>query len=184
MDISLISLRNPVVANGSQLALQHSHGFVTESNALVIAVASDCDTLLDGRLSWYDNPTFYLILCPSWLWSDHGSLTSLTATCLCLPSDWEQAMNKPIQITLTFEMDEATARLFLQSSIERVINTSIACIERPNLEWRDINLEDWEEWKPVVCSLWNAVHDAVYRSKASMPPSDTKFALRKGEIGG
>lgn len=91
-------------------------------------------------------------------------------------------MRQTIRVTISFDMDEITARLFLQSSIERVINTSIGCITKPDLELRDINLEDWDEWKPVVCSMWNAMRDAIYRCKNNMPMNETTFTLRKGEI--
>lgn len=87
----------------------------------------------------------------------------------------------PVKVTVTFEMDEKTAKLFLQSSIERVINTSISIIENVDGENVDINLEDWNEWKPVVCSMWNAIHDAVFRVKSGIPPSERSFTLRKGD---
>lgn len=89
---------------------------------------------------------------------------------------------KDITVTVTFKMDERTAMLFMQSAIERVINTSVRCIEKPDLEVRDINLEDWQEWKPVVCSMWGALHDAIYRSKASMPANEQPYQLSKGDL--
>lgn len=90
---------------------------------------------------------------------------------------------KKVQITLTFEMDERTAKLFLQSSIERVINTSIRMLDKcaDNEEDQYINLEDWNEWKPVLCSMWTAMHDALFRSFSSMPASGRTWTLRKGE---
>lgn len=91
-------------------------------------------------------------------------------------------MSKEITVSVTFKMDERTARLFMQSSIERVINTSMRCVEKPDLEVIDINLEDWQEWKPVVCSMWNALHDAIYRSKAGMAANEEAYRLTKGEI--
>lgn len=91
-------------------------------------------------------------------------------------------MAKETTVTVTFKMDERTAKLFMQSAIERVINTSTRMIERPNLEDRDINLEDWQEWKPIVVSLWGALHDAIYRDKAGMPANTEAFTLTKGDL--
>lgn len=86
-----------------------------------------------------------------------------------------------MKVTLSFEMDEKTAKLFLTSALERVINSSIACIEKSNHDFASVNLEDWDEWKPICTTLWVALHDAVYRSKLGIEPSETVFELRKGD---
>jgi hypothetical protein len=101
-----------------------------------------------------------------------------------------RAVPKTVPVTLSFEMDEKTAKLFLQSSIERVINTTLRVLEHANsitptpdaFENAGINEEDWLEWKPVICSMWSAMHDAVYRKMADMEPSDRTFELRKGDV--
>lgn len=84
-----------------------------------------------------------------------------------------------IEVTLTFKMDKATATLFMQSAIERVINESIRLIP-PELDESE-NYADWNEWKPVVVTLWSAIHDAVYRNQAAMSPSEIPYSLRAGE---
>lgn len=88
---------------------------------------------------------------------------------------------KTVKVQLTFEMDEKTAKLFLQSAIERVINTSINLAEKSEHEDAYINVEDWIEWKPVVTSMWTAMHDAVYRSLSNIEQSDRVFTLHKGD---
>ena len=97
---------------------------------------------------------------------------------------------KTVTVTLSFEMDEKTAKLFLQSSIERVINTSIQMIETveriPNsaelFPHTSVNLEDWAEWKPAVCMMWNAIHDAIFRTRSDLPPSDRTYTITKGDL--
>lgn len=90
---------------------------------------------------------------------------------------------KTVQVTVTFQMDERTAKLFQQSSIERVINTSINMIERhaKNAGDQYINLEDWQEWKPVIVSMWVALHDGVFRFFRGMESNTEPFSLRKGD---
>ena len=52
-------------------------------------------------------------------------------------------------------------RILLENSVERVINTSIRLIKKVPLttaadhEDVSVNLEDWEELKPIVVALWN-----------------------------
>jgi hypothetical protein len=87
-----------------------------------------------------------------------------------------------VKVTVTFELDEATARLITGYSVERVINTSMGLITRPDLGLRDANLEDWEECKPVSVAMWNAVRDAVFREKASITETGAPWLLRKGEL--
>lgn len=92
-------------------------------------------------------------------------------------------MPDKVRITVTFEMDVYTARMFLSSALERVVNTSIRIISKhPNDENQGINLEDWEEWKPVVSTLWSAIHDAVYRKMGHLPDSERVYQLRKGDV--
>lgn len=89
--------------------------------------------------------------------------------------------NNAISLTVSFDMDERTAKLFLQSAIERVISTSTRIVEKSSDEDAYINLEDWQEWKPVICSIWVALHDAAYRKLSGMPESNRAFILQKGE---
>lgn len=89
---------------------------------------------------------------------------------------------KTIKVTLTFEMSEQQSKLFMQSSIERVINTSVRIIEAipsntTNEEEAFVNLEDWHEWKATICGLWNGMHDAIYRHLAGMSASDKPYRL-------
>lgn len=90
-----------------------------------------------------------------------------------------------MKITLNLEMDDQTAKLFLHSAIERVINSSLRIIENQEgyneHEFTGYNLEDWREWKPIIVCLWCAIHDAVYRQKNDLPESDQTFVLTKGE---
>lgn len=87
-----------------------------------------------------------------------------------------------MKITLNFEMDDKTAKLFLQSSIERVINTSMRMVlDNPDND-SGVNYEDWEEWKPVILTFWIAAHDAVVRNNHSMGQSENVFTLQKGDL--
>lgn len=86
-----------------------------------------------------------------------------------------------MRITITFEMDTKTANLFLLSSIERVINTSLRIVEKSSKEDAYINSEDWEEWKPVVVGMWNGMHDKIFRVMSAIPDDNRVFTLRKGE---
>ena len=71
----------------------------------------------------------------------------------------------------TIKLDDKTAKLTLQSSIERVINCSIGCIEpvlhrkvNNRQDWEEeasCNLEDWEEWKWPIVHLFNAVRNCA-----------------------
>ena len=100
------------------------------------------------------------------------------------PALAEKPEAKTVTVTVQFEMDERTAKLFLQSSIERVINTSIGIIEQDRNahdENQYINLEDWNEWKPVVQSIWIALHDKVYRFLGDIEDDRRVCILRKGE---
>lgn len=85
------------------------------------------------------------------------------------------------KFTITFEMDEKTEKLFLQSALERVINTSMRIVDLADADDDSINLSDWEEWKPIVVTFWIAMHDAVIRARHSMPPSENNFTLIKGD---
>lgn len=86
------------------------------------------------------------------------------------------------RITLSFDLDDKTAKLFLQSSLERVINTSVKLVETTDLGDTDVNLEDWREWKPVVVTFWNVAHDAIFRMQSDLAPDGRVFALKKGDI--
>lgn len=96
---------------------------------------------------------------------------------------------KPIQLTLSIEIDEKTAKLFLQSSLERVFNTAIrvndefAVSPTPMSDYiREliaISNDDLTEWKPVAFSMWNALHDAIFRHNANMPIADKPYVIRK-----
>lgn len=86
-----------------------------------------------------------------------------------------------MKVTLSFEMNEGTAKLFLISALERVINTSMKIVLQSSGDG-DINHDDWEEWKPIVVTFWTAMHDAVYRAKQGLPPSPTIFTLTKGDL--
>lgn len=93
-----------------------------------------------------------------------------------------------MKVTVQFEMDDHTAKLFMQSAIERVINTSTRIIDNygeievNHFEDKDQNLEDWQEWKPIVLTLWNAMHDAVYRNRAGVVANTQPYVLRKGDL--
>jgi len=92
-------------------------------------------------------------------------------------------MAKTVKVSVTFEMDERTARLFLQSSIERVINTSMEIVGKAQkLDHSGCNLDDWDEWKPVVTGMWSAMHDKVYRVLSDTPDDGRVFTLRKGDL--
>lgn len=88
-----------------------------------------------------------------------------------------------MKVTVTFEIPEETARLFRQSSIERVINTSLTLMRYNNADkhpdWT-VNHEDWQEWKPVVVSMWQGVSDAIYRESIKMEPNEHAWLIMKG----
>lgn len=90
-----------------------------------------------------------------------------------------------MKVVVEFEMDERTANLFLQSSIERVINTSIDMIEKIN-DPSGVNLEDWDEWKPLVCGMWIALHDSVFKEMMLREGKTTTprvaYTLRAGRL--
>lgn len=95
---------------------------------------------------------------------------------------------KTIQVTCVFEMDERTAKLFLQSSIERVINTSIQIIhEAPEQEHSWVNLEDWNDWRQVIVSIWTGLHNKIFRElsdeafKKAVADTQPIIQLRKGD---
>jgi hypothetical protein len=91
-------------------------------------------------------------------------------------------MNKEtVHLSVSFEMDKRTRNLFLESAIERVINTSIKIVESSEDDDAWINLEDWQEWKPVIVSIWIALHDAAYRHANGMPQNERLFTLHKGD---
>jgi len=64
----------------------------------------------------------------------------------------------------TIDLTEVTAKLTLQSSIERVINTSYRIVEKHSRDDEDglVNLEDWDEWKHIVVSLFDAVRNCAF----------------------
>lgn len=84
-------------------------------------------------------------------------------------------------ITLHFDLDSITEELFLSNAIERVINTSIRIADGDDDEDAGINVDDWNEWKPIIVAFWGAMHDAVFRARRNMHAQDSAFRLRKGE---
>ena len=56
-----------------------------------------------------------------------------------------------------YELTEAEGKLLRSVSIERVINTSLTCLENNKVEKDlvDNNLEDWYEVKELVVKLWD-----------------------------
>jgi len=77
-----------------------------------------------------------------------------------------------VKVTVTFEVSEATEKLVLQCSLERVINTSIKLIDGIECEKDDAaidqidtNLNDWTDCKYAASHLWNALRDGVFRAK-------------------
>lgn len=68
---------------------------------------------------------------------------------------------------------ERADRTLLENSVERVINTTVELLENlavpkshPNrerlTELLDVNHQDWQELKPVVCALFNEARSRVW----------------------
>lgn len=88
-----------------------------------------------------------------------------------------------MKVTLTFEMDKGTAKFFTQNALERVINSSIEIIEDHNVhEWSTVNLEDWEEWKPILTTFYAAMQNAAFCSLNNIENTNTEYVLKKGEL--
>lgn len=69
----------------------------------------------------------------------------------------------------------------LQNSIERVINSTIKILNtdpaKVDQELIDINLQDWEELKPVVDHIWNEARTAAYIRANQKDPFIRKLEL-------
>lgn len=89
-----------------------------------------------------------------------------------------------VEVTLKLKMPKATARFFLQSALERAINTSLEIVGEQvnNHEDAYVNHEDLTEWKPILCTLWCAIHDKVYRALTKREDDGRVFELRKGDL--
>lgn len=76
---------------------------------------------------------------------------------------------------MAWELDVRAQNKILQNSIERVINTAIRNAQliasKPQVfteaerELADVNEQDWEDLKQVVCNLWDRERDAIFRER-------------------
>jgi hypothetical protein len=107
-------------------------------------------------------------------------------------------MRRTIKILVEFELDSRTDQFIRESSIERVINTSMDMVgsiaenDREN-EDAQVNYEDWVECKPIITTMWKAVWNALYIETYPRPEKEAEYEralanhlnrsyeLRKGE---
>ena len=90
-------------------------------------------------------------------------------------------MSYPKKITLTFEVDRPTDEAIRQSSIERVINCSMDLVGELKDDRASRNYEDCEEFKPVICTIWNAVWNALFIEtypSTTVEENDRKMTLK------
>jgi len=75
-----------------------------------------------------------------------------------------------MKVTVTFEVTEQAARLLLDNSIERVINTTMSILDECD-DSSDgapeviVNRDDWFRCKGPVVNMWNGIRDGVFRAK-------------------
>jgi len=62
----------------------------------------------------------------------------------------------------TFDLSEMECRMITQNSIERVINTSRACLETSDHEDSSINMTDWDDLRNPVCRLFDSLRNSLF----------------------
>ena len=83
-----------------------------------------------------------------------------------------------MKVTVTFEVSERAARLFLEMSLERVVNTTMRILDEcddssDGGEEVTVNKDDWFNLKGIAVNLWDGMRDGVFRAKNdNMPQRD------------